>query len=70
MDLNSKESVINALEGVTYLLHVASPIGITVSYDDYIKPVIAGATSVIEGAKKHKLKKIIVTLSTLTIYGK
>jgi len=44
MDLNQPESIINALEGVTHVLHVASPINPQdfASYDSYIDPVKIG----------------------------
>jgi len=39
MNLDDPESFINALEGVTHVLHVASPIRRTGDYNSFIDPV-------------------------------
>jgi dihydroflavonol-4-reductase len=72
MDLNNSDSIISALEGVTHVLHVASPINPSdfTKYEDYVDPVIAGTKALIEGVKKHHIKKLIVTSSCLCILGK
>jgi len=54
---------------VTIVLHIASPLNPSEfnKYEDYMKPVREGTQAIIEGAKIHKVKKIIVTSTTLTI---
>ena len=63
MDLNKPDSVINALEGVTHVLHVASPINYLefTTYESFMNPVRIGTAAMIEGCKKHHVKKVVVT---------
>lgn len=69
MDLSKPESIINALEGVTHLIHVASPLNPAdnPTYDDYVNPVKIGTKAVIEGIKKHHVKKVVVTGTLLNV---
>jgi len=59
------------MEGITHVLHVASPITLSESatYEEFVNPVVAGTNSLIEGVKKHKVKKLIVTSTALTMIG-
>jgi len=43
-DLTVPDTIINAIEGVTYVIHVASPINREEfsSYDDFVNPVKVG----------------------------
>lgn len=53
------------------MFHIASPVTLNdPSYDGYVQPVIQGTKSLVEGCKKHKIKKLIVTSSMATICGK
>lgn len=72
MDLSNSDSIISALEGVTHVLHVASPINPSdnTKYEDFVNPVIAGTKALIEGCKKHNVEKLVVTSSCLCIIGK
>ena len=71
--MTNKESMIAAMEGVTIVVHVASPINRLEfkEYDDYIRPTMSAAEAIIEGAKKEgsKVNKIIITSSNLTVCG-
>jgi nucleoside-diphosphate-sugar epimerase len=60
------------MEGVSIMFHIASPISNNefASYEDFLRPVIEGTNTVIEGCKKFGVKKLIVTSSALTCYGK
>ena len=71
MDLNNSESIINSLEGVTHVIHVASAInpGVAPKYEDFVDPVINGTKALIEGVKKHHIQKLIVTSSCVCILG-
>ena len=44
-DLTNKESMINALEGVSIVLHIANPISPIefIAYEDYVRPALEGA---------------------------
>ena len=71
MDLTKPESIINALEGVTHVIHAASPVNSAefTTYDAYFEPVRIGTTALIEGCKKHHVKKLVVTSTALTVVG-
>ena len=70
-DLADKESLFRAIEGVSYILHVASPIpGTTkLSEDDMVLPAKNGMIAILEACEKYKVKKIVVTSSLATILG-
>jgi len=56
---------------VTILIHVAGPRdpSVETTYDLQVNPVITSTEAVIEGAKLHKVRKIVVTSSALTALG-
>lgn len=60
------------MQGVDYLLHVASPCPIVEpdNPDDVIIPAVKGVENVLLAALKNKVKKVVLTSSTTTVaYG-
>lgn len=58
-----------AMEGCDYLLHVASPISLERQDEDYfIKPAINGVNRALSFAKKHHIKKVVLTSSVAAIF--
>jgi nucleoside-diphosphate-sugar epimerase len=59
------------LEGVEYVFFVAHPVNTKefTEYNDFINPVEVGTAALIEGIRKHKVKKVIMTSSGTTILG-
>jgi dihydroflavonol-4-reductase len=56
------------MQGCDYLLHVASPLSIQKHDDDFfIKPAVAGVKRAFKFAKKHKVKKVVLTSSVAAI---
>ena len=55
VDLDDAESIERAVEGVTYVLHTASPVGINEPSDpnDMIRPAVEGTLSVMRAAVKY-----------------
>lgn len=71
-DLLKKEDWPKALEGVNYLIHVASPCSIVEPKDpnDLINPAIEGVNNVLTGALEAGVEKIVMTSSTTAVaYG-
>ena len=68
-DLNDDEGWDEGMEGCDYLLHVASPIALENHDEDFfVKPAVAGVDRAIKFAKKHNLKKVVLTSSVAAIY--
>lgn len=66
LDPNSWDS---ALQGITHVIHVASPIppGVPQHEDELIRPAVEGTRNVIEASLRHKAKRLIFTSSCLTV---
>ena len=57
------------MEGCDYLLHVASPIALQNHDEDYfVKPAVAGVKRALQFAKKHDVKKVVLTSSVAAIF--
>ena len=70
MKLDDKESIINAAEGCTYIVNVASPVPAEVVRDpekEIMIPAIEGTRAVMEAAAKHGVKKVVLISSVATI---
>ena len=68
-DLNDDEGWDEGMEGCDYLLHVASPIALENHDEDFfVKPAVAGVNRAMRFAKKHNLKKVVLTSSVAAIY--
>ena len=56
-------------EGCDYLLHVASPIALENHNEDFfVKPAVAGVKRAFKYAKKHNVKKVVLTSSVAAIF--
>jgi dihydroflavonol-4-reductase len=64
-DLSSDYNWDKAAENCEYILHVASPISLTVpkTEDETIKPAIEGTLRVLNAAKAAKVKRVVITSS-------
>ena len=68
-DLNDDEGWDEGMEGCDYLLHVASPIALeSHSEDFFVKPAVAGVKRALKFAKKHGIKKVVLTSSVAAIF--
>jgi len=69
VDLNSDEGWDEAMSGCEYVLHVASPISLEDQDEDYfVKPAVAGVKRALSFAKKHSVKKVVLTSSVAAIF--
>ena len=58
-----------AMEDCDYLLHIASPISLERTDEDYfVQPAIDGVNRALFFAKKHKIKKVVLTSSVAAIF--
>ena len=56
------------MQGCDYLLHVASPISVHAHDEDFfVKPAVAGVKRAFKFAKKHNIKKVVLTSSVAAI---
>lgn len=56
------------MQGCDYLLHVASPISVQAHDEDFfVKPAVAGVKRAFKFAKKHNIKKVVLTSSVAAI---
>jgi len=68
-DLNDDEGWDQGMEGCDYLLHVASPIALENHNEDFfVKPAVAGVKRAMKYAKKHSVKKVVLTSSVAAIF--
>jgi dihydroflavonol-4-reductase len=68
-NLNDDEGWDEGMEGCDYLIHVASPIALERKSEDFfVKPAVAGVKRALKFAKKHNIKKVILTSSVAAIY--
>jgi dihydroflavonol-4-reductase len=68
-DLTSDEGWDEGMEGCDYLLHVASPLALENHTEDYfVKPAVEGAKRALKFAKKHRVKKVVLTSSVAAIF--
>ena len=69
VDLNSDDGWDEAMSGCEYVLHVASPISLENQDEDYfVKPAVAGVKRALSFAKKHSVKKVVLTSSVAAIF--
>ena len=68
-DLNNDEGWDQGMDGCDYLLHVASPIALENHNEDFfVKPAVAGVKRAMKFAKKHNVKKVVLTSSVAAIF--
>ena len=68
-DLTSDEGWDEGMQGCDYLLHIASPLALQNYEEDYfVKPAVEGAMRALNFAKKHNVKKVVLTSSVAAIF--
>ena len=67
-NLNEDDGWDEGMQGCDYLLHVASPISVQAHDEDFfVKPAVAGVKRAFKFAKKHNIKKVVLTSSVAAI---
>ena len=68
-NLTEDDGWADGTEGCDYLLHVASPIALENHDEDFfVKPAVAGVKRAFKFAKKHNVKKVVLTSSVAAIF--
>ena len=69
LNLTEDDGWDEGMEGCDYLLHVASPIALENHNEDFfVKPAVAGVKRAFKYAKKHNVKKVVLTSSVAAIF--
>ena len=68
-DLGNEESLANAIAGSTYVVHTASPFPLQNPKNEMelIKPAVDGTLFVMKACRAHKVKRIVITSSMVTM---
>ena len=66
-DLLDDASLAQAIQGSTYVIHVASPFVYGKSDDEVIKPAVDGTIGVLKACQATKVKRCVVTSSCLSV---
>ena len=67
-NLNEDDGWDDGMQGCDYLLHVASPIALQRHSEEFfVKPAVAGVKRALKFAKKHSVKKVVLTSSVAAI---
>mmetsp|Transcript_15607 Transcript_15607/g.26369 ORF Transcript_15607/g.26369 Transcript_15607/m.26369 type:complete len:158 (+) Transcript_15607:207-680(+) len=63
--------MISACEGASYIVHTASPFPLEQPSDEneIIKPAVEGTLAAMEAGRVNKIKRIVITSSTMAIDG-
>lgn len=69
VDLTDNSSIDKAIEGCDYVIHTASPFPARAPEDpeEVIRPAVEGTKAVLEACHKHKVDRLVVTSSCLSI---
>ena len=68
-DLNNKDSLINACEGIETIFHVASKTGISGKFQDYFQTNVTGTRNLLQAAGLRGVKNFIYTSTPSVVYG-
>jgi nucleoside-diphosphate-sugar epimerase len=70
-DLDNHDSLYGAVRGCRYVLHVACPVPgeDPKDADKFIKTVVNGTLSILQASQKHRIKRVVLTSSMVTISG-
>lgn len=68
-DLLDRDSIFEAVDGCTHVLHVASPFPLESPKDenDIIRPAVEGTQNVLDACKKFGVKRLVITSSCAAI---
>ena len=68
-DITKPSAFKDALKGVDYVYHLASPmVGKAIEIDDYVQPAVDGVLSILNSAKEQgSIKKVVVMSSFVSV---
>lgn len=62
-DITQESSFAGKLEGVEYVLHLASPLPHGTNKETYFGPAVKGTTAILKAAKVSTVKRVVITSS-------
>ena len=71
-DLLDSDSLLRAVQGSTYVIHVASPVPFSEPQDpvaEVIRPAVDGTLAVLEACRKSGVRRVSITSSISAIYN-
>ncbi|KAK4628120.1 Ketoreductase CTB6 [Fulvia fulva] len=71
-DITAPDAYCEAIKDVSYVIHIASPLAMSIEGDDYeagfIQPAVQGTLRILEAAKKSgTVKRVVITSSSISI---
>ena len=68
-DLQDADSIDQAVQGASYVIHTANPVGLSEPTDpnEMVLPSLQGALSIMRAASKHSVKRVVITSSAAAI---
>merc|ERR1719189_96284 len=69
-DLDNEESLTNAINGSTYVVHIATAItNVTGGEEEYVRPAVNGTMSVMRACKQFGVRRCVITSSIASCIG-
>lgn len=67
-DLGDRGAVVNALEGMDLVFHVAAKAGVWGGYNEYFVPNVIGTRNIIEACQAHQVSRLVYTSSPSVVF--
>ena len=61
--MTDEASLASAVAGSTFVVHVASPIAVFATEDEYIRPAVDGTLGVLRACKVNGVRRCVITSS-------
>ena len=60
--------MMSAVQGATYVVHIASPIALqNASLEEYVGPAVAGTTAIVKACAQNGVRRCVITSSIASI---
>ena len=67
-DLGDRDAVVNALEGMDLVFHVAAKAGVWGRYNEYYVPNVLGTRHIIDACRLHQVGRLVYTSSPSVVF--
>ena len=62
-DLNDEDSMTRAIEGATYVVHIASPLQVYQTEEEFVRPAVNGTLAILRACKANGVRRFVMTSS-------
>ena len=62
-DLTDESSLARAVEGATFVMHIASPLGAFTTEEEAVRPAVDGTMAVMRACKANNVRRCVITSS-------